>query len=91
MVAGEYILFWKHLKELSAFQLEHLRAMIPSHLAPVWEQGLTSDSHYLKLCGSGGGGFLTGFAKSYTNFSKAIAPQRLSHFPVYLSGLNSEQ
>ncbi len=91
MVSGEYLLFWKHLKELSTFQLEHLRAMIPAHLVPAWEQGLTSDTYYLKLCGSGGGGFLTGFAKSFTEVSKEISAQRFSHFPVYLSGLSSER
>jgi mevalonate kinase len=40
--------------------------MIPSQFIPLWKTGLNSDLFYLKLCGSGGGGFLTAFAKDAT-------------------------
>ena len=31
--------------------------MIPNQLIDNWEEGLKSDLYYMKLCGSGGGGF----------------------------------
>ncbi len=57
-----------HLKRLSEFQLIHMKEMIPSDFTGLWETGLGTDDFYLKLCGSGGGGYLLGFTE---NFEKA--------------------
>lgn len=54
----------KKIKKLSELQLEHFATQIPAHIKPLWEEGLKSDLFYLKLCGSGGGGYLLGFKKS---------------------------
>ena len=43
---------------LSRFQWETLRHLIPLRLHPPWMAGLESGMFSLKLCGSGGGGFL---------------------------------
>lgn len=51
-----------NVKELSHFLIAHLDPMIPKKFRKVWKQGLESESYYLKLCGSGGGGYLLGFA-----------------------------
>ena len=53
--------FLEEIKKLSQFQLQNLRQMIPEKMFPIWEEGLEEDLYYLKLCGSGGGGFITGF------------------------------
>lgn len=45
-------------KTLSSMQLEILPMLIPSNYQELWQQGLDSDSFYMKLCGAGGGGFL---------------------------------
>jgi len=50
-------------QEISQFQFEHFRRMIPASIAPLWEQGLISKDFQLKLCGAGGGGFMLGLAK----------------------------
>ncbi len=50
------------LAELSAFELHHLAPMVPEQWRPVWRDGLTSGRFTLKLCGSGGGGFLLCFS-----------------------------
>jgi mevalonate kinase len=37
--------------------------MIPSDFQQMWQDGIDSNAYYLKLCGSGGGGFILGFTK----------------------------
>ena len=37
--------------------------VIPNKFYEVWERGLKSENYFLKLCGSGGGGFILGFSK----------------------------
>jgi mevalonate kinase len=54
--------FRDNMKALSAFQLNGLSPMIPGHVRGVWKDTLEEGIAYFKLCGSGGGGFLTGFA-----------------------------
>ena len=87
LISGDYSSFWISAKRLSQFQLANLADMIPAELVAVWEQGLISDTFYLKLCGSGGGGFLTGFAPNYASVSSYLLANKFTHFPVYLSGL----
>ncbi len=50
------------VKDLSGFQLANMRWLIPGRLSEIWARGLAEDSFYLKLCGSGGGGFMLGFS-----------------------------
>jgi mevalonate kinase len=45
------------LANLSAFQLEHMRPMIIDQLASHWQRGLESGDYFIKLCGTGGGGY----------------------------------
>ena len=37
--------------------------MIPKNVERLWEKGLETNAYYLKLCGSGGGGFVLGFTE----------------------------
>jgi len=54
---------FKNLKELSRLALEHFSPMIPNQFHQLWREGIESNSYYLKLCGSGGGGYFLGFTK----------------------------
>jgi mevalonate kinase len=55
--------FLPKIKLLSQLQYQHLnKPWIPTDLQQIWEQGLTSDQYYLKLCGAGGGGFFLAFS-----------------------------
>ena len=36
--------------------------MIPNKFDLIWKKGLNSNEYYLKLCGSGGGGYILGFS-----------------------------
>lgn len=60
---GEAQEMFENLKELSALALSYLNPMIPRRFRKVWKRGLDTKSYYLKLCGSGGGGYLLGFAE----------------------------
>lgn len=50
-------------QQISHFQFEHFRHMIPSSIVPLWQEGLDTEKFHLKLCGAGGGGFMLGLAK----------------------------
>ena len=47
--------------------------MIPSGFNDIWRKGLETGSYYLKLCGSGGGGYLIGFSDSLDKAEKELA------------------
>jgi mevalonate kinase len=55
--------FFENIQRISEFQLIHLADMIPADYVPLWQQGLSTNKFYLKLCGAGGGGFILGFAR----------------------------
>lgn len=65
------------LKELSSLVFEHFQPMIPEVFRKLWAQGIETNAYYLKLCGSGGGGYILGFAK---NFDEAL-PYLKKHNP----------
>ncbi len=49
------------IKELSEITLNNFQEMIPNQIKEKWEYGLNTNSYFMKLCGSGGGGFFTVF------------------------------
>jgi mevalonate kinase len=52
-----------NLKQLSTLFLENFRPMIPDRFETLWRKGIETNAYYLKLCGSGGGGFVLGFTE----------------------------
>lgn len=52
------------IRKLTSLQLELFNEMIPLTFVPLTEYGLTNDLFYLKLCGSGGGGYFLGFTQN---------------------------
>jgi len=64
--------FFKNLKKLSRWAFEHLKPMIPESIFSAWEKGLSTNAYYLKLCGSGGGGYILGFTKDYERTEKML-------------------
>ena len=65
--------FFRNLKKLSAWAFEHFRPMIPESIYSAWKKGIDTNAYYLKLCGSGGGGYILGFAKDYAKAEKMLA------------------
>ena len=60
----------------SEFQLAHFGAMVPIKMRKYFEHGIESGDFYLKLCGSGGGGYMLGLA---TNRLRAESYFNLNH------------
>ena len=68
---------FKNIKSLSSIVLKYFSPMIPSEFHDLWKKGIETNTYYLKLCGSGGGGFLLGFTKDYEATEKALKGYRL--------------
>jgi mevalonate kinase len=83
LLRGDMIPFFSHLTELSAFQLLYLPEMIPAKMKPIWESGLQRDDYKLKLCGSGGGGFLLGISRDFKSTRKYFRQNGLELIPVF--------
>ncbi|WP_312824299.1 mevalonate kinase [Epilithonimonas sp.] len=64
--------FFRNMKKLSVWAYEHFRPMIPENVFNAWKKGLDSNAYYLKLCGSGGGGYILGFTKDYAKAEKML-------------------
>ena len=54
-----------NVKQLSKVVLENFKPMIPPSFHKVWQKGIETNDYYLKLCGSGGGGYILGFTKDF--------------------------
>lgn len=52
---------FSNLKQLSHLVFENFSPMIPTSVRDLWQKGIETNAYYLKLCGSGGGGFVLGF------------------------------
>ena len=68
---------FKNIKILSQVVLKNFKPMIPKDFHNVWAKGIESDEYFLKLCGSGGGGYILGFAKDYNKAKKSLSNYNL--------------
>ncbi|MBU2650316.1 MAG: mevalonate kinase [Bacteroidetes bacterium] len=75
--------FTDSLQKLSAFQLHNFSAMIPAHFRNIWEDGLNHGKFSMKLCGSGGGGFMLAFANHYESAVADLQHRGLEFITVY--------
>lgn len=85
LIKGETQKFFSTLKELSGFLYHNLAPMIPETFKKIWRYGLESQTFYLKLCGSGGGGFLLGFTEDFEKAKKELHDLKVEIIPVYKS------
>ena len=61
-----------NVKGLSKVVLDNFKPMIPQRFHNVWQKGLETNDYYLKLCGSGGGGYILGFTKDYNKTKELL-------------------
>ena len=61
-----------NIKHLSHVVLDHFKPMIPKEFHELWKRGIETNEYYLKLCGSGGGGYILGFTLDIDTARKAL-------------------
>lgn len=66
-----------NMKSLSTLVFKYFNPMIPAEFHSLWKKGLETNTYYLKLCGSGGGGYMLGFTKDFEVAQKALQGHRL--------------
>jgi mevalonate kinase len=62
-LGGRTAIFFEALEQLIRFQMQHFQRMIPPNFQPIISEAL-AEKVFIKLLGSGGGGFLIAFAES---------------------------
>lgn len=76
-LSGDFKALFGNTKHLSKVVLNHFKPMIPERFHQVWQQGIDSNDYYLKLCGSGGGGYILGFAPDFDKAKEALKEYKL--------------
>ena len=76
-LGGNYKNLFLHLKELSKLVFHNFKPMIPDQYKDLWLRGLNTNSYYLKLCGSGGGGYILGFTQDWIKAQKELSGHNL--------------
>ncbi len=76
-ITGNVKSLFGNIKKLSHVVLDHFSPMIPKEFHQLWKQGIESNSYYLKLCGSGGGGYILGFTEDLDKAREALKGHRL--------------
>jgi mevalonate kinase len=74
---GDWDPLFTNLKSLSNLVLEHFTPMIPNDFHSLWQKGIDNNAYYLKLCGSGGGGYILGFTKNLDKAQKELSPHAM--------------
>ena len=63
-LGGDMKSLFANTKKLSKVVLNNFKPMIPEQFHEIWQAGIDSNDYYLKLCGSGGGGYILGFTQN---------------------------
>ncbi|WP_439132026.1 mevalonate kinase family protein [Polaribacter sp.] len=74
---GDVKSLFSNVKSLSKVVLKNFKPMIPDAFHKVWANGITTNDYYLKLCGSGGGGYILGFTEDYTKAQESLKDYKL--------------
>ncbi len=76
-VSGNVKSLFANLKQLSHVVLDNFKPMIPDKFHQLWQQGIDTNEYYLKLCGSGGGGYILGFTEDIDKAKAALKDYQL--------------
>ena len=71
-ISGNMKSLFGNLKQLSNVVLDNFKPMIPAEFHKLWKNGIETNDYYLKLCGSGGGGYILGFTEDINKAKKAL-------------------
>jgi len=88
LINGELQEFFSNLKKFSELQLKYFSNMIPDDYTEAWEHGIETNDFNLKLCGSGGGGYLLGFTPDLEKSQAYFTEKKMETVTVYKSSRN---
>lgn len=74
---GDVKSLFGNIKKLSHVVLDNFKPMIPAQFHKLWQNGIDTNDYYLKLCGSGGGGYILGFTEDIDKAKQALKDYRL--------------
>ncbi|WP_242084383.1 mevalonate kinase [Aestuariivivens sediminis] len=74
---GDIKSLFHNTKKLSKVVLNHFKPMIPQQFHKLWKMGIETNDYYLKLCGSGGGGYILGFTQDIEKAKLALSGYKL--------------
>lgn len=74
---GNISSLFRNVKDLSKVVLLNFKPMIPKAFHKLWQQGIETNAYYLKLCGSGGGGYILGFTEDYSKAQQLLKDYKL--------------
>ena len=74
---GDVKSLFGNIKKLSHVVLDNFKPMIPAQFHKLWQKGIDTNDYYLKLCGSGGGGYILGFTEDIDKARNALKDYRL--------------
>jgi len=74
---GDLKSLFTNTKQLSKVVLNHFKPMIPKQFHELWKSGIETNDYYLKLCGSGGGGYILGFTEDMERAQKSLSDYKL--------------
>lgn len=76
-LGGDMKSLFSNTKKLSKVVLNHFKPMIPEQFHGVWQKGIDTNDYYLKLCGSGGGGYILGFTENLEKAKQSLKDYKL--------------
>ena len=76
-LGGDMKSLFANTKKLSKVVLSNFKPMIPEQFHSIWQKGIDSNDYYLKLCGSGGGGYILGFTEDLEKAKQSLKDYKL--------------
>ena len=73
--------FEKNFIDLSKKTFANFQEMLPNNFKKLWIDGIENEDYYLKLCGSGGGGYLIGLTRNLKAIEKHFSHKKIE--PLY--------
>lgn len=74
---GDIKSLFGNIKKLSHVVLDNFKPMIPTQFHTLWKKGIDTNDYYLKLCGSGGGGYILGFTEDIEKAKNSLKDYNL--------------
>lgn len=76
-LGGDMKSLFANTKQLSKVVLNNFKPMIPEAFHGIWQRGIDTNDYYLKLCGSGGGGYILGFTEDLEKAKQSLKDYKL--------------